>query len=74
MVVCQILQEARAQIVEPIAQAHSNENFYYAVSQLIVKNLDKSKDIGTYKCLVEDDSTNHNYAEINIADILGEFA
>lgn len=46
---------------------------YYVVSQLIVENLDKTKDIGAYKCVVEDDSTNRNAAELNIVDILGEF-
>lgn len=46
---------------------------YYAVSQLIVDQLDKSKDVGPYKCVVEDDSMNHNAAELNIDDILGEF-
>lgn len=42
------------------------------MSRLIVRNLDKIKDIGTYKCLAEDDAINENSAEMNIVDILGE--
>lgn len=45
---------------------------YYTVSQLIVGNLDKTRDVGAYKCVVEDDSMNHNAAELNIVDILGK--
>lgn len=54
-----------------MAQNHPNDNLYYAVSQLIVENLDKTKDIGAYKCLIEDDIMNHSAAELNIVDILG---
>lgn len=68
------LKDGRARIIEPIAQNHPNdENLYYTVSQLIVRNADKAKDVGVYKCLVEDDSMNHNAAELNIVDILGKF-
>lgn len=66
-------QDGRARIIEPIGQNHPNDNMYYAVSQLIVEHLDKTKDIGAYKCLVEDSSMSHKAAELNIVDILGEF-
>lgn len=68
-----LFQDGRARIIDPIGQNHPNDNMYFAVSQLIIQNLDKSKDVGTYKCVVDDDAMNHNAAELNIDDILGEF-
>lgn len=69
----ELFQEGRARIIEPIAQNHPYNNLFYAVSQLLVGNLDKGKDIGAYKCLVADDAMNRHAAEINIVDIFGKF-
>ncbi|XP_031631901.1 vascular endothelial growth factor receptor 1-like isoform X3 [Contarinia nasturtii] len=64
--------EGRVEITDPIRQEHqSHPELFQAVGKLIVKNLDKTKDAGLYKCLVEDRSSNRNSAVMNIIKILG---
>lgn len=67
------LQEGRVQILEPASEPHENHPEYYrAIGKLIVNNLDKTKDAGIYKCMVEDNSYNRNSATLNVVKILGK--
>lgn len=60
------------QIIPPVSEKHDkNDALYKATGRLIVYNLDKIKDVGIYKCLVEDDSKNRNSATLNVLKILG---
>lgn len=53
---------------------HSN-NRYKTVSKLIVRNLNKTKDIGRYECFVQNkyDSKKHLSKILNVIDILGKY-
>lgn len=62
------------EIVPPVSEKHEkNTGLYKATGKLVVYNLDKTKDAGIYKCLVEDNSENRNSATLNVLKILGEF-
>lgn len=63
------------QIIEPISETHdiNHPEFYRAVGKLIVSNLDKTKDAGIYKCMVEDNSYNRNSATLNVVKILSKY-
>lgn len=62
------------QIIEPVSEKHENNSgLYKATGKLIVYNLDKTKDAGIYKCLVEDNSENRNSATLNVLKILGKY-
>lgn len=67
-------QEGRIEIAEPVRGGHqTHPEFYLATGKLTVKSLDKTKDAGIYKCMVEDLSSNRNSALINIIKILGNY-
>lgn len=59
-------------VIDSLPHNHPNDNYYYAVGKLIVKNFDKIKDAGAYSCLVEDDSSIRKSATLNVVKILGE--
>ncbi|XP_055298871.1 vascular endothelial growth factor receptor 1-like isoform X14 [Sitodiplosis mosellana] len=65
------LEEGRAIISEPVREKHeTHPELSHAVGKLIVHNLDKTKDAGFYKCMVEDSSLNRNSDLINVIKIL----
>lgn len=60
------------QIIPPISEKHENNSaLYKATAQLIVRNVQKIKDVGLYKCYVEDNSNNRNSAVLRVQKILG---
>lgn len=62
------------EIKPPISEKHeSNSALYKATGQLIVSNVQKTKDIGVYKCFVEDNSSNRNSAVWRVQKIIGKY-
>lgn len=61
--------EGRAHITELIAENHERFGFYYAVSKLVIDQLDKTKDAGEYRCFVDDQPDNS--AALEVVQILG---
>lgn len=61
-------------IIPPISEKHENNSaLYKATGQLIVRDVQKIKDVGVYKCFVEDNSNNRNSAVLRVQKILGKY-
>lgn len=70
--ICIDKQEGRVKISESTREPHEKHpELFRATGQLIVHNLNKYKDAGIYKCVVEDQLSNRNSAVINVVKILG---
>lgn len=65
-----MMQEGRVEIIE--AKYIQDPNGKIAVGKLIVKNVNKQKDAGHYKCKVSDSANNHNSKVINVRRILSK--
>lgn len=52
-------------------EKHSNIP-YIAINQLIVRDLNKAKDLGLYKCVVEDNLKHQRSAKFKLNIILGK--
>lgn len=62
------------EIIPPTSEKHENNSaLYTATGQLIVRNVQKTKDVGIYKCYVEDNSNNRNSAVLRVQKILGKY-
>lgn len=54
-----------------VENRYIKEDLAWGVSKLRVRNLDKSKDVGTYKCIVKVDDKKYT-DELTVTRILGK--
>lgn len=66
-----LFQEGRVQIMSPILEK-LNKTIYQTLGKLVVNKLNKTKDIGPYTCLVEDNFENRISATVNINQVTGK--
>lgn len=67
-----IFQEGRTHVIQPIHKTNvEHPELFNAVGGLVVNHLDRFKDVGIYKCTVDDHSYNRNSAMLSVVQILG---